>query len=115
VLSLSLSAGAALLAFIGMWIGGSSVLAIIVALILLDAAVGVGHSTNQARVFRIDPTKRARLNSVYMFSYFVGGAIGSVLGVAAYSAFGWSGVCAVGVVLAIVMGGVIWLNRAKFH
>ena len=114
VLSLTLSAVAALLAFTAMWIGGSSVFALIAALILLDAAVGVGHSTNQARVFRIDPTKRARLNSVYMFSYFVGGAIGSVLGVAAYSVFGWAGVCVAGIVIALVMGGVIALNRAKF-
>jgi predicted MFS family arabinose efflux permease len=114
LLTLSLSSVAALAAFALMWVGGSSVLAIVLALIVLDAAVGIGHSTNQARIFRIDPTKRSRLNSVYMFSYFVGGAAGTGAGVGAYTAWGWAGVCAVGLSLAVVMVFVVVLNRKQF-
>ncbi len=114
LLTISLACIGALAAFIGMWVGTASVVLIILSLVVLDAAVGIAHSTNQARIFRIDPTKRSRLNSVYMFSYFVGGSVGTIAGVAAYTAFGWGGVCVVGIAIALVMASVVVLSRRAF-
>ena len=45
---------------------------------------------------------RNRLNTVYIVTYFVGGATGATLGGLAWSGAGWLGVCAVGGALSLV-------------
>ncbi|OIJ64247.1 MFS transporter [Streptomyces mangrovisoli] len=67
-------------------------------MLLLDVAVQSGQVANQARIFALRPEARARLNTAYMTCAFLGGSAGSWLGVRAYSAFGWNGVC--GLVMA---------------
>jgi predicted MFS family arabinose efflux permease len=62
-------------------------------MLLLDVAMQAGQVANQARIFALRPEARARLNTAYMTCAFLGGSAGSWLGVRAYSAFGWSGVC----------------------
>jgi predicted MFS family arabinose efflux permease len=54
------------------------------------------HVCNLARVHALDPGARSRRNTVYMVSYFAGGALGTWLGVRAWVRFGWMGVCAAG-------------------
>ncbi|MFB2580314.1 MFS transporter [Herbiconiux sp. P15] len=115
VLTLTLASSLIAVAFAVMWAGQSSVIALIAAIVVLDAGVGIAHSSNQARIFRVDPLKRGRLNSVYMFSYFIGGAIGSIVGVAAYGAFGWGGVCVAGLGLGLVVLVVVSSNRARLR
>lgn len=111
--TLSLSGALIAAGFVVMWVGQSSVIALIAAILLLDAGVGIAHSTNQARVFRVDPLKRGRLNSVYMFSYFIGGAAGSIVGVAAYGAVGWAGVCLGGIATGVVILLGVLVNRRQ--
>lgn len=103
-----------LAAFLTLGIGRSSVIAIVAGVVILDAAVGLAHAANQARVFRIDPTRRGRLNSVYMFSYFIGGAVGTTASAAAYAVVGWTGVCLVGASLGILMLTTVVLTRRWF-
>ncbi|MFI0965820.1 MFS transporter [Streptomyces sp. NPDC021080] len=69
-------------------------------MLLLDVAMQSGQVANQARIFALRPEARARLNTAYMTCAFLGGSAGSWLGVRAYSAFGWDGVCALVTVLA---------------
>jgi predicted MFS family arabinose efflux permease len=71
-------------------------------MLLLDVAVQSGQVANQARIFALNPQARARLNTAYMTCAFLGGSAGSWLGVRAYSAFGWNGVCALVVLLAVL-------------
>jgi hypothetical protein len=52
------------------------------------------------------------LNAVYMVSFFIGGASGSALAALAWSRAGWSGVCAVGGVCALVGLVVVLLGAA---
>ncbi|WP_431794967.1 MFS transporter [Microbacterium enclense] len=101
------AAAATLLSFLGLGLGGGIVAVILICVVVLDAAVGLTHAANQARIFRIDPDARGRLNSVYMFSYFAGGAAGTSLAAAAYGAFGWWGVCGVGLALSLAMTSVV--------
>ncbi|TCO58520.1 putative MFS family arabinose efflux permease [Actinocrispum wychmicini] len=61
-------------------------------LLLLDTAVQSGQVANQARIFALRPDARSRVNTAYMTCSFVGGTVGSWLGVHAYTALGWLGV-----------------------
>ena len=98
-----LSIGATLLAF-GAFIGGGdvSVFAIVIGVNLLDFGNQGGQIANQARIFKLDPAARARLNTVYMVATFGGGALGSTIGALAWSAGGWSAVCATGITLVLL-------------
>ena len=108
---LLVAAAAATAAFLGLGFGGGSAVAILLCVVALDGAVGLTHAANQGRIFAIDPSARGRLNSVYMFSYFSGGAVGSALAAAAYAGFGWWGTCGVGLLLAAAMWLTIVLKR----
>ncbi|MFD8739472.1 MFS transporter [Streptomyces sp. NPDC059618] len=77
-------------------------------MLLLDVAVQSGQVANQARIFALHPEARARLNTAYMTCAFLGGSAGSWLGVRAYGAFGWNGVCA----LITILAGLALLRHA---
>ncbi|WP_441245324.1 MFS transporter [Kitasatospora sp. McL0602] len=82
--------------FAVMWPGHSSLAWLIVAVLVMDMAVQGTHLLNMSVVYSLTHVARARIASVYMTSYFVGGALGSASGTAAYRLAGWGGVCAVG-------------------
>jgi predicted MFS family arabinose efflux permease len=87
----------AVLAFAAFVAGGDiSLFALVVGVNLLDFGNQAGQIANQARIFKLDPAARARLNTVYMVFTFAGGALGSAIGAAAWTAGGWNGVCATG-------------------
>jgi predicted MFS family arabinose efflux permease len=46
-----------------------------------------------------DPAARSRVNSVYIATFFLGGAVGSQAGALAYHLGGWGAVCVTGAVL----------------
>ncbi len=87
-----------------LWIGASSVVALAIGVLLIDAAAGLGHAANQSSAFRIDPRIRGRINSVYMTAYFLGGSFGTLAGTALYAAAGWHGVACFGLVAGVVIG-----------
>ena len=64
----------------------------------------LGHVTNQGRIFRLVPSAQSRLQTAYMFCYFVGGGLGSALGAWAWSHFGWAGVCGAAVAMLSLAG-----------
>ena len=49
----------------------------------------------------LDESARSRITAAYMTCYFIGGAAGSALGTQAWTRYGWNGVCAVGIALAL--------------
>ncbi len=71
-------------------------------MLLLDIAVQSGQVANQARIFALRPEMRSRLNTAYMTCAFLGGSLGSWLGVRAYSSLGWLGVCGLVVIVAVI-------------
>jgi len=83
-------------------IGRGSLLLIGLAVVLLDLGTQASHINNQTRIFALDPAARSRLNTVYMVTYFPGGALGSLAGTQAWVHAGWTGVCATGASLAAV-------------
>lgn len=81
-------------AFVIYWIwGGSSLLALGVGVLVMDIGIQAAHVSNQSRVFALIPAARSRLNTAYMFAYFVGGALGSWFASIAWGLYGWPGVC----------------------
>ena len=70
-------------------------------MLLLDVAVQGVHIGNQHVIYQLDPTARNRITSAYVTCYFIGGAIGSSLGTAAYAYSGWHGVVVGGAELAV--------------
>ncbi|UYL08088.1 MFS transporter [Bdellovibrio sp. SKB1291214] len=94
-----------------LWGSATSLIGLIVGIFILDFGIQATHISNQTRVFALREDARSRLNTVYMFSYFMGGALGSLIGSYAWNAGQWTGVCivlSVGTLLAtvaFVMGG----------
>ncbi|MEB6380156.1 MFS transporter [Leclercia adecarboxylata] len=97
-----------LLSWAAIWYGHISVLALIVGILVLDLTVQGVHITNQTVIYRVKPDARNRLTAGYMTSYFIGGAAGSLISASAWQHAGWTGVCAVGAVMALLNLLVWW-------
>ena len=69
--------------------------------LIQDLAIQCVHVTNSSALYRLRPEARSRLTAGYMTCYFIGGAAGSALGTQAWTRYGWNGVCAVGIALAL--------------
>ncbi|MCI2262273.1 MFS transporter [Xanthomonas indica] len=76
--------------------------------VLLDVAVQGVHIGNQSVIYQLDPAARNRITSAYVTCYFIGGAIGSSLGTAAYAYAGWRGVAIGGAALAVA--ALLWMG-----
>jgi len=87
---------AAIFSYICFWLAGSWMWGLIAGVVLLDLGVQGGQVANQSRIYALLPEARSRLNTVYMVSVFIGGAIGSTLGAYAWNRWGWSGTCVAG-------------------
>src|SRR6185312_6015132 len=95
-------------AFGGHWLWG-----LIAGVIVMDLGVQAGHVANQTRIYALIPEARSRLNTVYMVTYFIGGALGSALGAWGWTRWGWMGVCAAGTLqLTVALAVRAWMH---FH
>ncbi|GAA3594907.1 MFS transporter [Gibbsiella greigii] len=102
-----------LLSWLPIALAKQSLWALIVGIVILDLAVQAVHVTNQSVIYRIMPEARNRLTAGYMTSYFIGGALGSLLSASAYQHAGWYGVSAVGGVLCL-LNLAIWQFGKRF-
>jgi predicted MFS family arabinose efflux permease len=95
---------------------GKNIVGLIAGVILMDLGVQCGHVSNQTRIYGIDPAARSRLNTVYMFCYFVGGGLGSFFGAVGWHWARWWGVCGVGtaaLVLALLVESIHAARHAQ--
>ncbi len=105
-----------LLAFAIFAVLGWTLAGMIVGVILLDLGVQCSHVSNQTRIYGLRPEARNRLNTIYMVTFFCGGALGSLLGSQAWSRWGWPGVCAVGAgFIALGLVGYSAFDRGLHH
>ncbi|MFD6751095.1 MFS transporter, partial [Streptomyces anthocyanicus] len=93
---------AAALAFAVAGFGGHSVVLIAVAAILIDMAVQTTLILGQHTIYQLDAGARARLNSAFIATFFVGGALGSQLGSVVYHAGGWTALTLLGAALPLL-------------
>lgn len=87
------------------------VIGLIAAVFLLDFGAQGAQVSNQHVIQSLRPEARNRLNAILMSGMFMGGAAGSAGASLAWSYAGWSAVCALGAVLALVGLGVHVLGR----
>ena len=85
-----------LLSFIVFAVAPASLVMLGLGVVLLDLGVQSNHIANQTRIFGLDAARRNRLNTVYMTTYFAGGALGSWLSSVVYERAGWTGVGVLG-------------------
>jgi len=76
---------------------------LIVGVILMDMGVQATHIANQSIIFALNPNARNRVNTVYMVTYFVGGALGTFLASRMWSSYHWAGVCTIGISLSVLV------------
>ncbi|MBO9667166.1 MAG: MFS transporter [Bdellovibrio sp.] len=107
--------GLAVLAFsvLILWFSGASLWGLIAGIFILDFGIQATHISNQTRVFALRADARSRLNTVYMFSYFMGGALGSLLGSYAWGLGKWNGVCVVLTVGTLISLFAFWMGRKR--
>ncbi|MBC1276174.1 MFS transporter [Nostoc sp. UCD121] len=71
-------------------IASSSAIAIAVAVLLVDIGVQAVQVTNVARIYTLDPQSNSRINTVYMTTYFIGGSVGTSIGLLCWNLGGWN-------------------------
>ncbi len=93
--------------------GQHSVISLILGIIVLDLSVQGVHITNQSVIYKSMPEARNRLTAGYMTTYFIGGAVGSLVSASAYQMAGWYGVSVAGTVMC-VLNLLVWWQGHKY-
>jgi predicted MFS family arabinose efflux permease len=93
-------------------VGHSSIVVLALAGVLLDLAVQCHQVMSQQEIYSLRSEARARINTVYMTTVFVGGAIASAIAGVLHSAYGWTGMCWFGAALPL-LGLVLWTVRLR--
>ncbi|MCA6219256.1 MFS transporter [Photorhabdus antumapuensis] len=113
-LTTSISLVLLLLSWIPIGLVKESLIGFIIGIFLLDIAIQGVHVTNQSTIYRIMPEARNRLTAAYMTSYFMGGALGSLVSGYAYKHSGWYGVAAAGITICII-SLIVWFLGKKYE
>lgn len=101
-----------LLSWVPLGFAQQSLLALLLGVLMLDLAVQLVHVSNQNAVIALRPEARTRLNAGYITCYFIGGALGSLLGTQLYQRQGWLGIVAAGLVIG-ALALLAWLLAAR--
>ena len=88
--SLSIAVSMVIASLVIAKIASNSALAIAVAVLLLDVGVQATQVTNVARIYSLDAQSNSRINTVYMTTYFIGGSIGTSIGLLCWNLGGWN-------------------------
>lgn len=92
----------------------SSIAWLVLGVITLDLAGQAIHVTNQSMIFRARPDAHSRVIGCYMLFYAVGSGLGAVASTATYAAFGWSGVCLLGISVSLV-ALLFWVATLRYQ
>ena len=90
-----------------------SLIGLVIGVTLVDLGLQALHITNQNIIFSKNPEARNRVNTIYMVSFFIGGALGTSLGAIAWEHFRWNGVSILGILLSLALLLVYLVYRGK--
>lgn len=97
-----------------LYFGEQSLLSYMIGYGIISLGLTIVHTSNQNIIFRLRPDAKSRINSIYMTSYFIGGACGSALGVYAWHHGGWKMTCIAGVSLVLCAAFFAFLDM-RYH
>jgi len=83
-----------LVSLVALYLFPGSLVSLLVAVLLIDIGVQAVQITNIALIYTLDTQANSRINTVYMTSYFIGGAGGAYIGLLAWNYGGWNMVLA---------------------
>lgn len=81
---------------------GYTYLGLIVALILVDSGLQCLQLSNQSACIQEVPEAANRVNTIYMTTYFIGGSLGTFCAGQGWHIAGWTGICAIGMLFALI-------------
>ncbi|GGY83545.1 MFS transporter [Pseudoduganella plicata] len=87
---------------------------LVAASIVLDAGVSGSLVVGQRAIYSLGADVRSRLNGLYMAIFFMGGALGSMLGAWMYAHHGWQGVLMTGLVFP-ALGLAVFATEKRQH
>ncbi|MVT10880.1 MFS transporter [Chitinophaga tropicalis] len=100
--SLLFSTGLTLFSILLLKLFPGSLTVIWVTVILLDIGVQASQVTNIAIIYSLDHKANSRINTVYMTSYFIGGALGAYVAIQCWNIGGWGWATSFMVLLSIL-------------
>lgn len=103
---------ATLVSYLVFILGSSNVFLIIVGVVLLDAGTQGVQLSNQTLIYGLSSGSRSRITSAYMFSYFLGGTVGSFLAGVALERSGWRVSSSVGLLFGV---GVLVMSALELR
>ena len=109
--------GACILAisWLFLYYGQLSLISYVIGFGTINLGLAMVHTSNQNVIFRLREDAKSRINSIYMTSYFIGGATGSAIGVYAWHHGGWQMSCMAGLGLVILTALFIWMDQRQIH
>ncbi|OQP39907.1 MFS transporter [Niastella yeongjuensis] len=88
--NLFLTVGMIIVSLIGLQLFPVSVVVLCLVIFFLDIGVQATQITNFTRIYSLNEEAHSRLNTVYMTTYFIGGAMGTFFGLLSWKVGGWS-------------------------
>ena len=94
--------GLILLSWLFLFVGANSYIGIIAGIIIIDIGMQCVQLSNQTSIFELAPQASNRVNTIFMTTYFIGGATGTFLAGTCWELYEWHGVIGVGIVLTTI-------------
>lgn len=90
---------------------------LITGIVLLDMGIQATYVSNQSLIFARHREATNRINTAYMVTYFLGGAVGTWVGGTVWGVWGWTGVVYAGVCFLILglAAHLLYLGRHKIN
>jgi predicted MFS family arabinose efflux permease len=104
-----------LLSFVVFIFSAYSMIGLVIGVIAMDMGMQATHLSNQTLIFALDPNARNRINTIYMVTYFLGGATGSYLASHMWDTYQWNGVCIMSIVVSAIVLIIHLVNRKKLQ
>jgi predicted MFS family arabinose efflux permease len=101
------------ISFIIFLFSANSIIGLVVGVILLDMGVQATHISNQSIIFALHADARNRINTIYMVTYFIGGALGAFVASLVWNTYQWQGVSELGIALSAIALAMHFFNRKK--
>jgi len=92
-----------LVGYLAFYFIGNQIFLLIAGIVLIDIGHQALQISNQTLIYSLKPEARNRFNTVFMTATFIGGAIGSAMGIGLFHLGGWDAFC-------IGISGLILVN-----